>query len=106
MLKLRIAHFLVRIAERLGYKQQAAPLVPIPVVTCEVEKVVAPPLWASADPYMNDAALFVEQFDTLDGSGEAKCHQVYALLIKKFPTASRRALRMAIERAVDALPRT
>ena len=42
----------------------------------------------------------VAQFDPVDGSGEYKRHQVYARLIKEFPTAQRRHLALAIEIAL------
>ena len=37
------------------------------------------------------------------GFGEAKCHNVYAQLLKEYPTARKRDLRYAIERVLQEL---
>lgn len=52
------------------------------------------------DPALIDRArdLCAQQTDLMpDSSGEAKRHQVYAQLIKEYPTVAKRRLALAIE---------
>jgi hypothetical protein len=62
------------------------------------ESAPASAIEAAADRLMADAERFVM-------GGEAKRHQVYAALIKQFPTTAKRDLAYAIERVMQQRPR-
>lgn len=49
------------------------------------------------DGLFQRAVVLVRDADKLDGSGEAKRHQVYARLIKEFPARSKRDISLSIE---------
>ena len=61
------------------------------------------------DPHYNPALLsrareltkLAEETHVGSGFGEARRHQVYARLIKEFPSWSRRAISLVIEAALD-----
>lgn len=55
----------------------------------------------AASKYVPAAASFCAVYMNWDASGEAKRHQVYALLIKQFPEARKKDLSLAIELALQ-----
>ena len=52
---------------------------------------------------LDRATALIRQAEVLEGSGEYKRHQVYARLIKEYPTRSRTELALAIEVALCGL---
>ena len=70
-----------------------------------IADVCDPPPNPQESPYLALARLLVVEADKRlgQGFGEAKRHQVYAALIKTFPSASKRELARVIEDALDSL---
>ncbi len=67
--------------------------------------VVKPSPWQPQSALESTAARWVADVEPLAVSGEAKRHQVYAALIKAFPTTAKRDLAFAIETVMQGHPR-
>lgn len=57
-------------------------------------------LYVPVDAVLQRAAVLCDEQADRDVSGESKRHQVYARLLKEFPTRNRRAIALAIEAAL------
>ena len=93
-LLVKIAFWILR-----RYNLQLLPSPPVKVI-----KIVFPPSWERAKPYIEEASHLICHWDrvTAEGtSGEYKRHQVLAGLIDKFPNASKRDMSLAIEIAME-----
>jgi hypothetical protein len=61
-------------------------------------QVLEPP---ESDELRDRAIVLVRQFESVPQSGEFKRHQVYAQLLKEFPSVAKHKVSLAIEQAIS-----
>jgi len=55
-------------------------------------------------PLLARVRALIEWAEPMHIDGEARCHQVYARLLKEYPSARKRDLRYAIEQVLQEMP--